>query len=125
HQPLIRVDQPRMSRVVAKHARGVYYAVMEQPLDPAYGTMTMPASRLNFAPPEVREYWEGMVMRLALAGYKRSVGPDVFRFGFNLAQDNPQVFVAVLLYYDNFSWLVQSIPLNQPHDADKRSNRAG
>jgi len=112
HQPLIRVDQPRMSRVAAKHSLGVYHTVMQQPLSPAYVTVTMPSSRLNYGPPEDRAYWEDTVMRLALAGYTHAVGDGtVFRFGFNVAQDNPHVFVAVLLYYDNFAWLIQSIPL--------------
>jgi hypothetical protein len=108
-RPFIRIDQDRMMRVVQKHARGVFYELLERPLHPAYAVMVMPMARLRGVPADMLAYWEN-VRRLALGGRARVVGPEVFEFNFNAAQDNAYVFCARLVYYGNFEYLAQSIP---------------
>jgi hypothetical protein len=106
---LIRVDQDRMMRVVGKHARGLFYELMGRPLHPTYTVLVMPTLRLNGAPADMAVYW-GRVRRLALGGRTQIIGPEVFEFNFNVAQDNGYVFCARLVYFGNFEYLVQSIP---------------
>jgi hypothetical protein len=108
HQPVIKPDVRRLNNVVGKHAVGLYYGVTRVPLPPSYGTFVLPVSGFNKIPPEDRPHWE-RVVETALGDAVRSVGGEgVFRFGFNVAHDNPYGFTAVLLYFDNFVYAVRS-----------------
>jgi hypothetical protein len=110
HQPVIKPDSKRLNDTVAKHALGLYYEMMREPLPPEYGTVVLPVRWLDKIVQEDVPTWH-KVIHWALTGGKRSIGGGVFRFAFNHAVDNKYAFVAVLMYYDNFIYAVRSFPL--------------
>lgn len=108
HQPVIKPNARRLNDVVAKHAVGVFYEVMREPLSSSYGTVVLPVRSFHKIPSEDRRHWQ-KIARAALAGCRRRVGDgNVFRFAFNVAHDNRYGFAAVLMYFDNFAYVVHS-----------------
>jgi len=108
HQPVIQLDSKRLNNVVAKHAAGVFYEVTRRPLSPTYGTFVLPVRWFEKIIPEDRPHWQQVVW-MALRGYRRQVGDgSVFKFAINVAVDDPNGFVAVLLYFENFAYAIRS-----------------
>lgn len=108
HQPVIKPDSRRLNDCVAKHAVGVFYEVMREPLQPSYGTVVLPVRWFQKIPSDDHRHWQ-KIAGAALAGCKRRVGDGkVFRFAFNVAHDNRYGFAAVLMYFDNFAYVVHS-----------------
>jgi hypothetical protein len=111
HQPVLNANSDRLHKVVTKHALGLFYHVVRRPLATAYGVIVLPERWLNRIPAEDRPLWENVMAR-ALDGHRQEIGDGrVFKFALQISDDDPNDFVAVLRYYDNFAYAARSCEL--------------
>lgn len=107
HQPVIKPDSKRLNNVVAKHAIGLYYEVMREPLPLSYGTwccLCQPGQDPARGSLSLGTNHCRCVGRLCTLRWRRRR----VQIRLQLAHGNHYGFAAVLLYFDNFADAVHS-----------------